>query len=312
MPRLGVVGCAARRCTRARNRRSHGCGYAHDGGSRFGCEVARQPEPGRVTRHVLLGVAVTATAVTAAILPPIPQPSTYHLFADRRSLLGISNGLDVLSNVPFAVVGLAGLAVTWFRRRNDTAPFSDPWERWPYTVLFAGVLLTSVGSAYYHLAPDNARLVWDRLPMSLGFMGLLTALLAERVSLTVSRRLFAPLLALGAFSVVYWYWSELQNAGDLRLYFLVQFGSLLLVVLMIVLYPARYSGTGYLVAGLAAYAAAKGFELADREIFTLGQMVSGHTLKHLAAAGGAACLVGMLRARARPVGAPGFRSGCAT
>jgi hypothetical protein len=91
--------------------------------------------------------------------------------------------------------------------------------------------------------------------------------------------------------------SELQNAGDLRLYFLVQYGSLLLVVLLLILYPARYPGTGYLVVGLAAYAAAKVFELADQEIFSLGHIVSGHTLKHIAAAGGVACLVAMLRTR---------------
>jgi len=160
-----------------------------------------------------------------------------------------------------------------------------------------GVALTTLGSSYYHLAPDNARLVWDRLPMAVGFMGLLTALFAERVSLTAAKWLFVPLLAAGAASVGYWHWSELQNAGDLRPYLLVQFGSLLVVVLLLVLYPARYPGTGYLVAGLAAYAAAKGLEVADRPIFALGHMVSGHTLKHLAAAGGVARLAAMLRAR---------------
>jgi hypothetical protein len=254
-----------------------------------------------VVRHSILGVAALASVVTAAILPPIPQPSAYHLFADRRSFLGIPNCADVLSNVPFAVVGLLGLA-TLFSTARHTA-FASDRERWPYVVLFAGVALTSVGSAHYHLAPDNARLVWDRLPMSLGFMGLLTAILGECVSLRLARWLFAPLLMLGALSVVYWYWSEIQHAGDLRLYLLVQFGSLLLVTLMLALYPARYSGTGYFVASLGAYAAAKLFELADSEIFALGHIVSGHTLKHLTAAAGAACLVGMLRTRARQMGA---------
>ncbi len=135
--------------------------------------------------------------------------------------------------------------------------------------------------------------------MAVGFMGLLTALLAERVSLRLSRWLFGPLLVIGAVSVVYWYWTELQNAGDLRLYLLVQFGSLLLAVLLLALYPARYAGTGYFIVGLVAYAAAKGFELADRETYAVGRIVSGHTLKHLAAAGGVMCLVAMLRMRAR-------------
>ena len=124
-------------------------------------------------------------------------------------------------------------------------------------------------------------------------------LLAERLSLRLGRRLFGPLLFIGAVSVAYWYWSELQHAGDLRLYLLVQFGSLILVVLLLAFYPSRYGGTGYLVAGLVAYTAAKGLELADREIFAIGHIVSGHTLKHLAAAGGVMCLVAMLRIRAR-------------
>ena len=251
-------------------------------------------------RHSLLGISVMGTVLTAAMWPRIPQPLAYHLFADQRSLLGIPNCLNLLSNLPFAIVGLLGLAVTFSLKANRTAPFSDPWERWPYAALFAGVVLTTIGSSYYHLAPDNARLVWDRLPMSVGFMGLFTALLAEHLSISIGRWLIGPLLGVGAASVGYWYWSELQNAGDLRLYLLVQFGSLLLVVLLLALYPARYPGTGYLVAGLAAYTAAKGFELADQEIFAFGKMVSGHTLKHLAAAGGVACLVAMLRARTRP------------
>jgi hypothetical protein len=255
-------------------------------------------------RSVLLGITAIGAVLAAALSPPISQPLDYHLFADSRSWLGIPNFLDVLSNVPFAFVGLLGLVAT-FSGSAQSSTFSDPWERWPYAVLFIGVALTSFGSSYYHLAPDNARLVWDRLPMTIGFMGLLTAMLAERVSLTLSRWLLGPLLVVGAVSVAYWCWTELQHAGDLRLYLLVQFGSLLLVVLLL-FYPSRYAGTAYLVAGLAAYTAAKGLELADGQIFALGHVVSGHTLKHLAAAGGVMCIVAMLRMRAT---APSDRKG---
>ena len=249
------------------------------------------------TRHAIVVVAVIVAAGAAIVAPPVPQPLAYHNMADQRSWLGIPNAWNVLSNLPFAIVGVLGLAVTFVTRGRTL--FREPWERWPYATLFAGVALTTVGSGYYHLAPDNPRLVWDRLPMTLGFMGLLTAVLAERVSLALARRLFAPLLAIGAASVAYWHWSELRGAGDLRLYLLVQFGSLLMVVLLLVLYPGRYAGRGYVVASLAAYAAAKMFELADEPIFALAGILSGHTLKHIVAAGGVACLVVMLRARAR-------------
>jgi hypothetical protein len=255
--------------------------------------------PLQPTRHVLLGVATIGAVVAAAMSPRISQPLAYHLFADSRSWLGIPHCLDVISNAPFLAVGLLGLAATFSNKANEPSPFLDAWERWPYAALFTGVALTSLGSSYYHLAPDNARLVWDRLPMAVGFMGLLTAMLAERISLTLSRRLFGPLLVIGAMSVVYWYWTELQHAGDLRLYLLVQFGSLILVVLLLAFYPGRYPGRGYLVAGVFTYAAAKGLELADREIFAVGHIVSGHTLKHLAAAGGVMCVVAMLRMRAQ-------------
>lgn len=247
-------------------------------------------------RHAAVILAAAVCAALTFARPSIPQPLEYHQFADTRSLLGIPRAVDVLSNLPFAIVGVAGLFVTFGSRG---AGFATPWERWPYAILFAGVALTAAGSSYYHLAPDNDRLVWDRLPMAIGFMGLLTAIVAERVSVAAARVLLAPLLLVGCASVLYWHWTELHGAGDLRLYLLVQFGSLIVVVLLLVLYPSRYRGTSYLIAGLAAYAAAKGLESADRPIFNLGHLVSGHTLKHLAAAGGVACIVAMLHVRTR-------------
>ncbi len=255
---------------------------------------------GQLLRHSVLALAVAIAGIRVLKGPPLAQDLAYHLMADQRPFLGIPNCLNVLSNLPFALVGLLGLHTVFHREAGRATPFRDPWERWPYAVLFAGVALTTLGSAYYHLAPDNARLVWDRLPMTLGFMGLLTALLAERVALRAGRLLLGPLLLLGVGSVAYWYWTELHGRGDLRVYVLVQYGSLLLVGLLLLLYPARDAGTGYLIAGLGAYAGAKWLEAADERIFAVGQVVSGHTLKHLAAAGAVVCLVVMLRARAKP------------
>ena len=157
---------------------------------------------------------------------------------------------------------------------------------------------TAICSSYYHLAPDNARLVWDRLPMTVGFMGLLAALVSERVDRSAGRTLLVPLLIAGVALVLYWDWTEVRGAGDLRPYFLVQFGSLLLVALILLLYPSSGSDTRYIVGGLLVYVLAKIFEVADAEIFAIGGMVSGHTLKHLVAAAGVWCLVLMVRARA--------------
>ncbi|MBH0210122.1 MAG: alkaline phytoceramidase, partial [Nitrospira sp.] len=158
-----------------------------------------------VWRHTVLVLAAAIAGIVILGGSPSPQDPAYHRMADERHFFGIPNCLNVLSNLPFAFVGLLGL-VTVFRLKTGKAPlFGDPWERWPYAVLFAGIGLTTVGSAYYHLSPDNTRLVWDRLPMTFGFMGLLTAILTERVGLRTGRLLLGPLLLLGVGSVVYWY-----------------------------------------------------------------------------------------------------------
>jgi hypothetical protein len=242
-------------------------------------------------RHATLALAALASAIAVFARAPIAQDLAYHRFADQRGLLGIPNCFDVLSNVPFAMAGVYGLLMV-FRH----IPSND-WIRWPYATLFAGAALTAFGSGYYHLAPDNGRLVWDRLPMTIGFMGLLAAVLGERVSLTLGRLALVPLLVVGGGSVGYWHWTELRQAGDLRPYALVQFGSLLIVLLALILYRPRYTGSGWFYAGIGAYALAKGFELADGQIFAAGQVVSGHSLKHLAAAVGIGCVAVMLAGR---------------
>src|SRR5712691_5914887 len=128
-----------------------------------------------MTRGARIGVllGVTAAAVAAACLvPPIPQDPAYHRFADTRPMSGVPNAWAVLSNLPFVLVGLAGLRQVLTAPAGAAAPFVESRERWPYALFFAGVALTGVGSGYYHWAHDNARLVWDRLPLTIGFVAL--------------------------------------------------------------------------------------------------------------------------------------------
>ena len=240
-----------------------------------------------------MALAVVAAAWMAT--GPIPQDPAYHRFADTRPMFGVPNGLDVLSNLPFAVVGLAGLVVTV--GRGSRARFDDPWTRVPWATLFAGTLLTAAGSSYYHLAPGNARLVWDRLPMTVAFMGLLAGVLAERIGVASARRAFVPLLVFGAGSVVYWYATEIRGAGDLRPYALVQFGTLLAIVGVLALRRGPRPVTGFLAAGLFAYAVAKVLEAGDAEVLAGSGVVSGHTLKHVVAAVGIGCLAAEIACR---------------
>jgi hypothetical protein len=233
---------------------------------------------------LLLGVAA-GIGVVSLLLRPIPQPLSYHHFADQRAWLGIPNFSDVISNLPFAVVGLCGL---WFllRLQSNCMPthFVDARERWPYALVFLGLLLTAFGSAYYHLAPDNARLVWDRLPMTLAFMALVAAMIVERISVRAGLYLLAPLLIVGALSVVLWHLSEMSGAGDLRFYAAVQAFAVLMLPLAVLLFPPRYTRSGDLWLVVGFYVLAKVLEELDRVIFGLVHVVSGHTLKHLSAA----------------------------
>ena len=232
---------------------------------------------------VLLGVAGAAGAAIA-VFPPIPQDPAYHRFADARPLGSVANGWNVLSNLAFLLVGLCGLSRV---RRAPTGP-RHGLHRCPRAmalrVVLRGVALTGLGSAYYHWAPDTPRLFWDRLPMTVGFMALLAAIVAERVSVTAGLIVLGPLIAAGVGSIIYWRASELRGAGDLRPYALVQFLPALLILLMLWLCPPRYTGGGFLVGVLGIYGAAKVFEALDGPIFSLGSLLSGHTLKHLTVA----------------------------
>jgi hypothetical protein len=232
---------------------------------------------------VLIGVIVAAGAAIA-LFPPIPQDPAYHRFADVRPVGNVANGWNVLSNLAFIVVGLCGLSRIGKAATGPGTAFIDARERWPYALFFAGVALTGLGSAYYHWAPDTPRLFWDRLPMAVGFMALLAATVAERVSVTAGLIVLGPLIAAGVGSIIYWRAGELRGAGDLRPYALVQFLPALLILLMLWRCPPRYTGGGFLVGVLGIYGAAKVFEALDGPIFSLGSLLSGHTLKHLTVA----------------------------
>src|SRR5262249_20009461 len=183
-PRL-LTGCADRVVRRGaaseRQRVSHANGARRRSGARESVSGSPRGEAPRmimkpgVWRHPELVFAAIMCTIVALSGPRLAQPLGYHRFADTRAFFGVPNALGVLSTAPFAIVGIASLFVVF---RVHT--FVNPVERWSYVVLFAGVTLTAFGSAYYHLAPDNDRLVWDRLPMAVGFMGLLAAIVAER------------------------------------------------------------------------------------------------------------------------------------
>ena len=248
-------------------------------------------------RVALIAALAAVAVVLVALLPPIAQDPAYHRFADGRPLAGIPNGANVLSNVGFVAVGAAGAA--WLLRRRQIGrdgPFTERWEVAAAVAFTLGVGLTGVGSAYYHLAPDNARLVWDRLPMTLMFMSLFAIALGDRVGSAAGRWLLGPLLAIGVASVGLWYATEVAGRGDLRLYALVQFLPTVLIPVLLVACPGRYTGAGWLWSALAMNVLGKIVELADHGLFTIAG-VSGHTVKHLTTAAATALVLRMLAVR---------------
>lgn len=247
----------------------------------------------RTTYACALGWSALCAA-GAVLWPAMPQPLEYHEFGDRRAWLGLANFLDVVSNLGFLAAGLLGLRVA---ARRATV-FERASERGAYLVFFAGVLLTACGSSWYHLAPGNERLYWDRLPIAIAFLALVAAQIAERVSLRAGVRLLAPLVLLGVAAVVHWRATERAGAGNVIPYGILQGWAIALIVLLAWRQPSRYTHAREIYGVFAWYALAKVCELFDRQIYALGELVSGHTLKHLAAAVGVWLVARMLARRA--------------
>jgi predicted membrane channel-forming protein YqfA (hemolysin III family) len=244
--------------------------------------------------------AVLALVVGVVLKGPIAQYADYHEFADARTIWGVPSFWNVVSNVPFAIVGVWGLVATWrmgLVGRAGVVPSGllTRTERWCWSVFFVGVFLTCFGSSYYHLAPDDHRLVWDRIPIAIAFMGLTCAIVAERVSARVAGWMLAPLTIAAAASVFHWYHTQMAGASDLRSSVLVQGGAMIVVIGCAALYRPRHVRNWVIMASVAAYALAKVFEMNDgatMKLLAIGSegVMSGHTLKHLLAAVGPACV----------------------
>ena len=227
-------------------------------------------------RYWLLGLMTIGALVTTFWLPPIPQDPAYHEFADGRTFFGIPNFWNLISNLSFVLVGLFGLS-RWSRLRPGV------W-RMAYTVFCIGAVLIGFGSAYYHFAPSARGLVWDRLPMTVAFMAFFSLVVHDRISEKLGRVIFWPLIFAGLSSVGYWYWTECQGQGDLRLYALVQFLPLLLIPFILLLWNGNGLAAAWIWATLGTYSLAKAVEHFDESILVATGVVSGHSIKHVLAA----------------------------
>jgi hypothetical protein len=244
-------------------------------------------------RYGIIAATTLTLCVVLALAQPIPQDQAYHLFSDTRALFGVGNFADVASNGAFLLVGTAGLWATARAYRVHGSPRT--FEFTAFALFFAFVIAVSAGSAYYHLRPDDERLLWDRLPIALAFMTLFALIIADRLALSADSRgvVLACLLVAAVLSLVYW-----RATGDLRLYFGIQVIPIVVLPVLCLTFPrGTHIGNRTIWVMLALYVGAKVAELFDKDIFALtGGTVGGHAWKHLLAATAVAMIVRQLAA----------------
>lgn len=254
-----------------------------------------------VTEKTTLSLCLSAILIVGIgiyLFKPIPQLESYHYFADQRSWLGIPNIWNVLSNIAIALPGIWGLFLLFILNKIQ---FYDDRERWLWIGVCVGLILTGIGSTYYHLAPNNSRLLWDRMPMAFTFMSLVAALIAERINTVLALWLWPVLLGIGFYSVWTWYVSELIGSSDLSFYLGVQAFTFVFVAIMLIT-PSRYTHKWVLTLVLISYALAIFCDAYDHQINSiLNGIISGHTLKHVAVGLAGVSLIGMIWKRKKEV-----------
>ncbi|MCF6281868.1 MAG: ceramidase [Candidatus Polarisedimenticolaceae bacterium] len=208
-------------------------------------------------------------------LDPIKQNTEYHNFIDQRTYFGIPNFWNVISNLPFLLVGMLGLFSIIYSNRVQFVTNL----KIAYIIFFLSVSMVAVGSSYYHFFPSNDSLIWDRLPMTISFMSLFSIVISEFTSPRLGKALLWPLIIFGVYSVFYWHSTE-----DLRPYILVQFLPLIVIPLILLFFKPAFTKTNGYWFLLFAYALAKFLEDFDSQFYSILIFISGHSIKHVIAA----------------------------
>ncbi|MBU1056426.1 MAG: ceramidase [Proteobacteria bacterium] len=235
----------------------------------------------------LILLVTTATIVGLLFVEPISQDIKYHQFKDSKLILAIPNFLNVVSNIAFFIVGALGV----IQLREPDRLKIIPDIKFVYYCLFSGMILVAFGSGYYHIRPDNQTLVWDRLPMTIVFMALFSIVISEFITIRIGKAVFLPLIICGISSVLYWHFTELSGRGDLRFYAIIQFLPMLLIPIILITFISIYTKASSYWWLLTAYIIAKLFEHFDGQVLTATGLISGHSIKHIAAAFGICILL---------------------
>lgn len=247
-------------------------------------------------KSCVLGALCFVISIAIFIQGPIPQPVAYHDFADQLNWGPIPNGSNVVSNIGFLIVGLWGL----YTLRYRDCVFENWREKNAYWVVFTATTAVAFGSGYYHMWPNNDTLFWDRLPMTVTFMSIVSILLTEKIHDRLGILFLFPLIIIGVLSLLWWVFTEWHTlyVGDLRFYIMVQAAPVVMTPVMIYMYEDRYTLAHRFYWCCACYVLAKMSEVMDHEVFHFtGEWISGHALKHILAAIGGVALIPMIRHR---------------
>ncbi|MBR7801587.1 hypothetical protein [Undibacterium fentianense] len=222
---------------------------------------------------------------------PIFQHESYHAFADARVLWGLPNAIDVLSNLGFALV--AGVVIA--NHRTITRQLIAHWHPADAAYLFfaVSILVTTIGSGFYHLAPNDGRLFWDRLPIALACASLIAAVRLDQFHPPSTARMVVELsvgCVLALLSVIWW-----KYTGDLRLYLGLQVVAIFVIpgwqTLAISPTSCQMQRRRAYAFAIVLYVLAKIAEVLDTQIFHSLVWISGHSIKHLLASLAAALIV---------------------
>ncbi len=226
--------------------------------------------------RILLGITIIGMS-TLFFIKPIAQNPNYHLFSDQRTILSVEHFWNVVSNIPFLFFGLLGMFFIIKKYHTINLNINS-------FVFYLGIFLTALGSIYYHHQPCSETLVWDRLPMTISFMAFFSIIIGDCICMKTGKQILFPLILLGIISIIYWQMTKSKGHEDLRFYALIQFLPIILIPIILVLFKNDNPLTKTYWHILIVYVIAKVFEANDEVIFHHTQFLSGHSLKHLAAA----------------------------
>jgi hypothetical protein len=227
--------------------------------------------------------------IVALFYGPISQPQEYHDFADDREILGVPNALDVMSNLAIIYPGVVGLAFI-HESRNRTQVSED--EISIQITLFSGMILTFAGSVWFHLDPTDSTMLWDRLGMSVVIGSCISLLIHDMWDRNLAAKIHLPIIIASIVSVLWW-----PVFDDLRVYFIVKHHPFILFPIFLLCGRRIYDKVSGYYWGLSMFLLATIFEFADQQIFEITGIISGHTLKHIAAGIGLWFLMVMIRDR---------------